>query len=137
MRPLVDLKTNIKNEARDHNNADRLLRTKCLDHVGSTQSHCTALEKTMEYLRLYGASFEPYVSLDLKIAGSAGCFGLPKHRSGLRGDIGHYCANYATMLELGVDGLKAKLEATEPTDLRGAENRAAFQMQGYSATSLC
>ncbi len=103
------------------------MREAILDQVAYRYTDGTALDRVMAFYGEYVQEFQPFVSSELCLAGSPGEFKLSKKNyAGLCHDIGHYCANYAMLVTLGVDGLRSKIQAGEPNDLTGMRNKAAF-----------
>ena len=126
MESIANLRNNIHKSAHEHNAADHNLRIACLEEAGRRYPDGTALDKVMEYLRLYDRDFSGYVCPDLYFAGAGGYFRLPGDIAGLRYDIGHYCPDYAELIERGVDGLREKINAALPSDETGRKNKSAF-----------
>lgn len=123
---LLRLKKSMIDDAHQRNMDDHALRIRCLDEAGETFADGTALDKSMEFLRLYNRAFEPYVRPELYFAGVAGYFYIPRPRVGILEDVGHYCADYKRLIDLGVRGIYEKILGTDAIDMVGTVNKAAF-----------
>lgn len=126
MKTVELLKNTLEEYSKERNRADYEFRVSCIERVAETLKEASALEKTLEFLRLYGEGFEPFVCEDLFIAGTSGIFMLPPEMAGLTGDIGHYCADYDSLVNEGVGGIRSRITSAIPTDELGTENKAGF-----------
>ena len=125
MTSIEVLRKTLKTRAHEYNLADRDLRNLCKKNAAEKYASGSSLDRAVEYLTQYADQFRAYVCEDLFIAGAGGYFRLEK-TEGFCHDIGHYCANYSTVLELGVEGLRKKIEAATPTDEIGKANQVGF-----------
>lgn len=126
MKNLLNFKQNIREQTHERNLSDYFLRLRCLDEAVAKFPAGTALDKSLAFLRSYGQEFVPFVDKDLCLASIAGYFYVPRGRAGLEEDIGHYCANYKTLVEEGVNGIRARIRRGKPTDETGRTNKKAF-----------
>ena len=124
MESIKLLKQCIRELAHEHNLTDYFLRLNCLDKAVEENPDETALEKSLAFLRSYGREFTPYVNKDMYFAGIVGYFYLPRGRAGLCEDIGHYCPNYKTLVDEGINGIRARIEKTEAVDFVGKANKS-------------
>ena len=125
MKTIQELKSCIKKDSLAWADADNQLRINCRAQACQTFAENTALEKTMEYLRLYDMSFAPYISDDLMLAGGGGNFRL-EEIEGLTGDGGHYCPNFEKLLSLGVCGLYQDIESRIPSSPSEEKTRTTY-----------
>lgn len=126
MENVLRIKEKIRKETHERNLKDFFLRLRCLDRAGEDYPDATALKKSLAFLHFYQKEFSPFVNKDMYFAGIVGYFYLPRNRVGLVEDIGHYCANYKTLIDRGVNGIRAQIIKGKPTDAVGKENKKAF-----------
>ena len=125
MKSLQELKFFLKSDAKSLIDMDHQLREDCRLKACKSFADDTAMEKTMEYLRLYDQWFSPYICADLLLAGAGGNFYL-EEIEGLTGDGGHYSPNFEKLLNLGVNGLAKEISNRTPLTEMQQKTQAAF-----------
>lgn len=109
--------------AKDYLETDRGLRRCCLAEACRRHENDDVSERILEYMRLYGGTFTPFVDPDLMFAGTPGHYSpfrgaksghLWSDVTGITSDRGHYCADYEKMVRVGVKGVRAEVEAATP-----------------------
>ncbi len=125
MRSALELKWVLADEEAPWGKSDHELRERVLKEAESLPD-TPALGKMMAFLRSYTAEFTPFVRGDLAFAGTPGYFRLTRREDGLAFDIGHFCADYRKMVDIGIEGIRAQLDRAVPVDDEGRETKAAF-----------
>jgi len=125
MKSLQELKDSLKTDVSALIAEDHHLREDCLQTACKTFSSGSALEKTMEYLRLYHSRFTPYICDDLFLAGAGGNFYI-KQIDELTTDGGHYCPDFEKLLQVGVVGLSEEIASRTPENEIQKQTQAAF-----------
>lgn len=121
-----ELKNNLRCSVKGHNTADHALRMTCLRNAEEKNKDKQAVDIVMEYQRQYGDSFEPFIYDDLFIAGSGGQFYPSKWSEYLNSDIGHYCPNFKSLVDSGVDGILKRINEATPVDEIGENTKKVF-----------
>ena len=131
MKTVLQLKSEVVGRAKACNVANLELRARLLKQANAERLAGTPLIKRMlDYLTRYGEAFTPLIDGDLLIQGSQGFYWLSaefwKENDAFGRDVGHYCANYGSLIQHDLPTIRERILQTKPETAAQAEVKDAY-----------
>ncbi len=131
MKTVLQLKSEVGGRAKACNVANRELRARLLKQANAERIAGTPLiPRMLDYMTRYTEAFTPLIDGDLLLQGSPGLYWLPpefwKENDAFGGDIGHYCADYASLIDHDLPEIRARILQTKPETDAQAQVKDAY-----------